>query len=199
MNKPSSNKKAEKKRCKWAQGKPGYYTAYHDKEWGKPIKRDQTHFELICLEGAQAGLSWDTVLQKRDHYRKLFYNFNIQRCANLKDSYLEKCLKDPGIIRNRLKVFSLRTNAKAFMAVQKEFGTFNAYIGPYVDKTPIVNNWKTMSDVPANTEISDVLSKDLKKRGFKFVGSTIVYAYMQSAGLVNDHTLDCAWHPNNQI
>lgn len=198
MNEPSNNKKSSPTRCQWAQNKPDYYTAYHDKEWGKPIKRDQAHFELICLEGAQAGLSWETVLQKRDHYRKLFYDFDIQRCANLKDAYLEKCLKDPGIIRNRLKVLSIRTNAKAFIAVQEEFRTFNAYIWSYVDKTPIINNWKTMSDVPANTKISDALSKDLKKRGFKFVGSTIVYAYMQSAGLVNDHTLDCAWHPSNQ-
>lgn len=197
MNTLNDTKKPPSKRCQWAHDKPRYYTDYHDKEWGKPIKRDQAHFELLCLEGAQAGLSWDTVLQKRNHYRKLFYNFDIQRCAKLKDSYLEKCLTDPGIIRNRLKVFSIRSNANAFMAVQAEFRTFNAYIWSYVDKTPIINNWQTMADVPATTDMSDALSKDLKKRGFKFVGSTIVYAYMQSAGLVNDHTLDCAWHPSN--
>jgi len=197
MNQQTKTSKVKKIRCGWAEGKRPYYIAYHDKEWGKPIKRDQAHFELICLEGAQAGLSWDTVLQKRDHYRKLFFDFDIERCANLKDAYLEKLLKDPGIIRNRLKVFSVRSNAIAFMEVQSEFSTFNAYIWSYVDGKLTVNRWQAMSEVPATSEISDRLSKDLKKRGFKFIGSTITYAYMQSAGLVVDHTIDCDWHPDN--
>ena len=197
MNRQNKTTKARKKRCGWAEGKRPYYVAYHDKEWGKPIKRDQTHFELVCLEGAQAGLSWDTVLQKRDHYRKLFFDFDIERCANLKDTYLETILKDPGIIRNRLKVFSVRSNAKAFLNIQSEFKSFDAFIWSYVEGKPLINHWRTMSEVPATSEISDRLSKHLKKRGFKFIGSTIIYAYMQSAGLVVDHTVDCDWHPDN--
>ncbi len=184
-------------RCAWATNKPDYYVDYHDNEWGRAITDDQAHFELICLEGAQAGLSWDTVLQKRERYRKVFKGFEPKRCAKLSDTYLEKLLEDKGIIRNRLKVYSVRTNAQVFLKVQTEFGSFNDYIWSYVDHEAIINRWKTMKQVPAKTELSDAISKDLKKRGFKFVGSTIVYAYLQSAGLVVDHTIDCAWHPDN--
>ncbi len=193
------NKKRQKPlvRCRWAEGKPDYYTDYHDNEWGRPITDDNAHFELICLEGAQAGLSWDTVLQKRERYRKVFRAFDPKRCAKLTDAYLEKLLEDPGIIRNRLKVYSVRTNAQAFLTLQAEYESYNSYIWSYVNNEPIINRWRTMKQVPAKTELSDTISKDLKKRGFKFVGSTIVYAYMQSAGLVVDHTIDCAWHPDN--
>lgn len=186
-----------RQRCAWAEGKPDYYVAYHDNEWGRPVTDDRAHFELLCLEGAQAGLSWDTVLQKRAHYRHVFHNFDIERCAKLTDSKLEKALKDPGIIRNRLKVYSVRSNAEAFMHVQTEFGTFSRYIWSWVDDKPIVNRWHAVTEVPARTELSDALSKQLKKFGFKFVGSTIVYAYLQAAGLVVDHTIDCPWHPDN--
>lgn len=186
-----------KNRCAWAQGKPPYYIDYHDKEWGNPVTHDSDHFELLCLEGAQAGLSWDTVLQKREHYRKVFHHFDVKRCAKLTDAYLEKLLKDPGIIRNRLKVYSVRSNAVAFQSIQSEFGSFNRYIWQMVDDTPIINHWRDMTQVPATSELSDQLSKQLKKLGFKFVGNTILYAYLQAAGLVVDHTTDCYWHPDN--
>lgn len=185
-----------KRRCAWAGNKP-FYVAYHDDEWGRPVRRDRGHFELLCLEGAQAGLSWETVLKKREHYRRVFHQFDIGRCAELEDSYLDTALLDPGIIRNRLKVYSVRDNAQAMLAVRQEFGSFNAYVWSYVDGEPLINRWRRMTEVPASTRISDALSKDLKKRGFKFVGSTIIYAYMQAAGLVCDHTMDCFRHPDN--
>ncbi|MBL1433817.1 MAG: DNA-3-methyladenine glycosylase I [Gammaproteobacteria bacterium] len=190
--------KSTAKRCAWAEGKAPYYLAYHDDEWGKPINDDTEHFELLCLEGAQAGLSWDTVLKKRERYRKVFHQFDIARCARLTDAYLEKLLHDPGIIRNRLKVYSVRSNAIAFQTMQAEHGSFNTFIWNLVDNTPRVNRWRNISDVPATSELSEQLSKQLKKRGFKFVGSTIVYAYLQAAGLIIDHTTDCDWHPDNQ-
>lgn len=177
-------------RCWWPGTDPDYI-AYHDEEWGVPVRDDQLLFEFICLEGQQAGLSWITVLKKRDHYRKCFKNFDVQKVARLTDRTIEKLLLDPGLIRNRLKLYSIRTNAKAFLAVQKEFGSFEKYIWSFVGGKPLDNKRKTRKNVPATTAESDAMSKDLKKRGFKFIGSTICYAFMQAAGLVNDHTSNC--------
>lgn len=179
------------KRCFWANPKNLDYVKYHDSEWGVPVTNDQLLFEMICLEGAQAGLSWETVLKKRAHYKKLFKDFDILKCSKLKDSYLEKILLDPGIIRNRLKVYSVRQNAIMALKIQNEFGSFRDYLWSYVNYKPIQNKLKNKKDILASTEISDLISKDLKKRGFKFIGSTIIYAFMQAVGMVNDHTIDC--------
>jgi len=165
--------------------------AYHDNEWGKPVKEDQILFEFLILEGAQAGLSWETILNRRENYRKIFREFDPEKLARLTDKQLETILENPGIIRNRLKVYSVRTNARLFLEVRKEFGTFSKYLLPFVDGKPLKNKWKHLSEIPATTPESDALSKDLKKRGFKFVGSTICYAFMQAVGMVNDHTIDC--------
>ena len=177
-------------RCWWS-GKDTDYIAYHDEEWGVPIRDDQLLFEFICLEGQQAGLSWITVLKKREQYRKSFKNFDVSKCANLTDRTIEKLLLDTGLIRNRLKLYSIRTNAKAFQAVQKEFGSFEKYIWSFVDGKALDGKRKNSTQVPSTTRESDAMSKDLKKRGFKFIGSTICYAFMQAAGLVNDHTSNC--------
>ncbi|MEM7430560.1 MAG: DNA-3-methyladenine glycosylase I [Pseudomonadota bacterium] len=185
---------ADKKRCKWCQGVNDEYLAYHDEEWGVPVYDDPTQFEFFILEGAQAGLSWRTILGRRDGYRSAFANFDVEKVARFTDKRLEKLLEDPGIIRNRLKVYGTRTNAQAFIQVQKEFGTFCDYIWGFVGGKPIQNNFKRDSDVPATTKESDALSKDLKKRGFKFVGSTIMYAHMQATGIVNDHIVSCFRH-----
>lgn len=182
------------KRCSWCGDDP-LYQQYHDDEWGDPVYDDLTLFEFLILEGAQAGLSWITILRKRDGYRNAFADFDVNKVARFSDKKLDKLLENPAIIRNRLKVYSARSNAKAFIEVQKEFGSFSDYLWGYVDGKPIVNYWKSLKHVPANTPLSDTISKDLKKRGFKFVGSTIVYAYMQSLGMVNDHTTDCYKHP----
>ena len=181
------------KRCAWVDDSK-LYQNYHDTEWGVPVRDDQTLFEFLILEGAQAGLSWITILKKREGYKALFKGFDVQKCAKLEDKYLEECLHNPSIIRNRLKVFSVRSNALAFIEVQKEFGHFSDYLWGFVDNQPIVNNWQTISEVPASTPLSDAIAKDLKKRGFKFVGTTIVYAYLQAVGIVNDHTTDCFCH-----
>ena len=165
--------------------------AYHDREWGKPLKNSRKLFELLNLEGAQAGLSWETILNRREHYRKIFKQFDPEKLARLTDRQLEKILKNPGIIRNRLKVYSVRLNARVYLEIRMEFGTFSKYLWSFVGGKPIQNQWKTMSEIPATTPESDVMGKDLKKRGFKFVGSTICYAFMQAAGMVNDHTVDC--------
>ncbi len=165
--------------------------AYHDDEWGVPTRDDTTLFEFLILEGAQAGLSWATILKKRDGYRKNFANFDVAKVARFTDKRVEKILTDPGVVRNRLKVVSTVTNAKAFLKVQKEFGSFSEYIWGFVGHKPIQNRWASMKEVPATTAESDAMSKDLKKRGFKFVGSTIMYAYMQATGMVNDHTVGC--------
>jgi len=180
-----------KTRCAWANPNSEIYIKYHDEEWGVPVHDDRHHFEMLILEGAQAGLSWETVLKKREGYRKSFHNFDVQKVAKMTDADLEKLLLNPEIIRNRLKVFSTRKNAVAFIEIQKEFVSFDKYIWQYVAGKPMVNNFKSLSDLPAKTEISDKISKDLKKRGMSFVGSTIVYAYMQAIGMVNDHTTDC--------
>lgn len=182
-----------KKRCGWC-GEDPLYVEYHDTEWGVPVYDDGKLFEFLILEGAQAGLSWITVLRKREGYRKQFADFDPQRVARFSDRQLEKRLADPGIIRNRLKVFGARTNARAFLAVQEAFGSFSDYIWGFVDGEPIQNTWKSLSEVPATTALSDTISKDMKRRGFTFVGSTIIYAHMQATGMVNDHTIDCFRH-----
>ena len=181
-------------RCRWAEGVSLDYIAYHDREWGVPVWDDRRQFEFLVLEGAQAGLSWSTILNKRDGYRKLFVEFDPEKVARFTKKRVEKLLLDPSIVRNRLKVESAVTNAKAFLKVQKEFGTFCDYIWQFVDGEPIQNAFKKDSDVPATSPQSDALSKDLKKRGFKFVGSTIIYAHMQATGMVNDHVSACFRH-----
>ena len=178
-------------RCSWAEGVSLDYIAYHDEEWGVPVFDDRVQFEFLILEGAQAGLSWSTILNKRDGYRKAFADFDPGKVARFTARRVEKLLQDPGIVRNRLKVQSAVSNAKAFLAVQEEFGSFSDYIWGFVDGSPIQNRFSNDSDVPATSPESDALSKDLKKRGFKFVGSTIVYAHMQATGLVNDHVSSC--------
>ena len=181
------------KRCTWCGDDP-LYIKYHDEEWGVPVKDDQTLFEFITLEGAQAGLAWITVLRKREGYRALFDNFDANKIARYTDKKLDKLLLDPRIIRNRLKVYGARKNAKAFLTVQQEEGSFSDYMWGFVDGKPITNTWKSMSDLPATSALSDTISKDMKKRGFTFVGSTIMYAHMQACGMINDHTLDCFRH-----
>ena len=179
------------KRCKWAEGVSLDYIKYHDEEWGVPVHADRLQFEFLILEGAQAGLSWSTILNKRAGYRKAFADFDPEKVARFTKKRVEKLLSDPSIVRNRLKVASTVTNAKAFLAVQKEFGSISDYIWGFVDGAAIQNRFKKDSDIPATSPESDALSKDLKKRGFKFVGSTIVYAHMQATGLVNDHVISC--------
>jgi len=179
-----------KNRCQWAGDDP-LYVAYHDEEWGMPVHDDRELFELLILEGAQAGLSWITILRKREGYRQAFDNFDVKKVAAYDEARREAQRNDPGIIRNKLKIKSAVQNAQAFLRVQEAFGSFDAYIWNFVDHKPILNAWQTMSDIPASTPLSEQISKDLKKRGFNFVGPTIVYAYMQSIGMVNDHTTDC--------
>lgn len=178
-------------RCRWAEGVSPAYIAYHDEEWGVPVWDDRTQFEFLLLEGAQAGLSWSTILNKRSGYKKHFANFDAEKVARFTQKRIEKILLDPAIIRNRLKVQSAVANAKAFLEVQEEFGTFCDYIWRFVDGRPIQNRIRKDSDTPATSPESDALSKDLKKRGFKFVGSTIMYAHMQATGMVNDHVVSC--------
>lgn len=180
-----------RKRCEWCENSFDEYVKYHDEEWGVPVHDDQKHYEFLVLEGAQAGLSWSTIIKKREGYRKAFANFDYKKVAKYDEAKIEQLLQDPGIIRNRLKVRSAVTNAQRFLEVQKEFGSFDTYIWQFVNGKPIVNKWKSIGQVPASTKESDALSKDLKKRGFKFVGTTIMYAHMQACGLVNDHTVDC--------
>lgn len=178
-----------KSRCAWASAEPN--TTYHDKEWGRPVHDDQLLFEFLILEGAQAGLSWTTILNKRENYRKAFAGFDPKKVARFDARKIESLLKDEGIVRNRLKVESTVSNAKAFLAVQKEFGSFDAYIWQFVGGKTIDHKIKSMRDIPSKTQESDAMSKDLKKRGFRFVGSTICYAFMQACGLVNDHVSSC--------
>jgi DNA-3-methyladenine glycosylase I len=180
-------------RCSWCGDDP-LYIKYHDEEWGVPVRDDQTLFEFLLLEGAQAGLSWITVLRKREGYRALFAGFDAGKVARYSDKKLEQLLLDSRIIRNRLKVFGARKNAQAFLRVQEQEGSFANYMWNFVDDTPIQNTWKSLSQVPATTELSDAISKDMKSRGFTFVGSTIIYAHMQATGMVNDHTSDCFRH-----
>ena len=179
-----------KQRCAWCE-KDDLYRNYHDNEWGKPVYDDATIFEFLILETFQAGLSWYTVLAKRENFRKAFDNFNLKKIANYSEDKMAELAEDAGIIRNKLKIKATVTNAQAFIKVQEEFGTFSKYIWGFVDGKPINNQPKTLSEVKATTPISDALSKDLKKRGFKFVGSTVMYAHMQATGMVNDHILEC--------
>ncbi|HEX22038.1 MAG TPA: DNA-3-methyladenine glycosylase I [Chromatiales bacterium] len=181
----------DKCRCEWVPADDPLYIAYHDEEWGVPEYDDRRLFEMLLLEGAQAGLSWITILRKRENYRRLFDGFDAEKIARYKPKKIAALLDDPGIVRNRLKVNTAVTNAQLFLDVQNEFGSFSDYLWQFVDGEPIINAWRRISDVPASTSESDAMSKDLKKRGFKFVGSTICYAYMQSLGMVNDHTTDC--------
>lgn len=177
-------------RCAWVGERP-HFIRYHDKEWGVPIHDDQRHFEMLLLEGAQAGLTWETILLRREGYRQAFAGFDPLQVARFTARSKAALLNNPGIIRNRLKIEAAVTNAQRFLAVQEEYGSFDRYVWHFVGGRPKVNRWKRQSQVPATTPESDALSKDLKGRGFRFVGSTIVYAYMQAAGLVDDHTLDC--------
>ncbi|MCU7852127.1 MAG: DNA-3-methyladenine glycosylase I [Candidatus Thiodiazotropha sp. (ex Monitilora ramsayi)] len=183
----------QKKRCTWAGSDP-LYQSYHDTEWGVPCFDDQRLFEFLILEGAQAGLAWITILRKRANYLKNFDDFDPCKVARYSPKRIEKLLQDPGIVRNRLKVESTVTNAKAFLQMQEKHGRFSDYLWDYVDGEPVTNHWQTINQVPASTPLSDQLSKDLKKAGFKFVGTTICYAYMQAVGMVNDHTTDCFRH-----
>jgi len=179
------------KRCEWAKATNPLYVAYHDDEWGVPAHDDRHLFEMLVLEGAQAGLAWETILNKRQTYRRAFDAFDVRRVARYDARKVAVLLGDAGIVRNRLKVAAAITNAQAFLVVQKEFGTFDAYLWRFVSGTPKQNNWQTLRDIPPRTAESDALSKDLARRGFKFVGSTICYAYMQAVGLVNDHIEVC--------
>ena len=181
-------------RCAWAADGDDLMRDYHDREWGVPLHDDNALFEFLCLEGAQAGLSWRTVLAKRENYRKAFHGFDIARVAAMKDRELEKRLLDPGIIRNRLKVSSVRDNAVAALQVIDESGSLDAYLWSFVDGKPLRNRWKTPGEVPASTPLSDRMSKALKKRGFRFVGSTICYSLMQATGMINDHLTGCFRH-----
>ena len=179
-----------KQRCDWCGVDP-IYVEYHDKEWGVPVHDDRKLFEFLILEGAQAGLSWITILKKRDGYRKAFADFDVNKVARFTEKKCEKLLQNPGIVRNRLKVKSAVTNAQAFLKIQEEFGSFDKYIWGFVNGKPIINRFRSVKNVPATSAVSDAMSKDLKERGFKFVGSTICYAHMQATGMVNDHTVDC--------
>ncbi len=179
-----------KKRCEWCGSDP-LYVAYHDEEWGVPLHDDQRLFEFLLLEGAQAGLSWITILRKRENYRMAFDGFDPEKMARWRPARIEKLLQNPGIVRNRLKVESAKSNAQAFLKILKEFRSFDEYIWGFTGGQTIRNRWKTLKDIPASTPESDAMSRDLKKRGFRFVGSTICYAFMQATGMVNDHTIGC--------
>lgn len=182
---------AARVRCPWGEGGNEAMRRYHDEEWGCPQHDDRALFELLVLEGAQAGLSWRTVLDKREHYRRCFHGFDIERVGRMSDAELMRLLEEPGLIRNRLKIFSARDNARAALAVISEFGSLDAYLWSFVDGKPIVNRWTEQRQLPAATADSDRMSKELRKRGFRFVGSTICYAHMQASGMVNDHLVHC--------
>ncbi|MBA3603045.1 MAG: DNA-3-methyladenine glycosylase I [Parachlamydiaceae bacterium] len=188
----------EKKRCFGGQPGKEFYAEYHDREWGIPSHDDTHLFEMLILEGAQAGLSWETILKRREGYREAFYRFDVRKVASMSDRELDDLLLNEKIIRNRLKVYSARKNAMVFIEIQKTFGSFDSYLWSFVNGKPIVNAWGQFQEVPARTVESDALSKDLKKRGMIFVGSTIMYAYMQAVGLVNDHLKDCWLHKKNE-
>ncbi|XP_063541539.1 DNA-3-methyladenine glycosylase 1-like [Cydia strobilella] len=193
----SSETSAEIIRCDWLNQDP-IYIAYHDEEWGKPQYDELKLFEMLCLEGQQAGLSWITVLKKRDHYRKLFYNFNPSKIAKLRESNVETYLKDPGIVRHKGKLESIINNAKCFLKMEAEGDNFSEFIWDFVDHKPIINSWSTHRDIPTETAHSKAMSKALKAKGFKFIGSTICYAFMQACGLVNDHILNCVSRIENK-
>ena len=186
-------------RCPWRGIEKNFYEIYHDTEWGLPVLNNDNYlFEMLILEGAQAGLSWETILKKREHYRRLFHHFDPFQVSVMTDEDLETILKNPDIVRNRLKVFSTRKNAIAFLKIQKEFGTFHQYLWNFVQGKTILNHWTDMKEVPTKTPLSDTISKDLKKRGMTFVGSTILYSFLQAVGVVNDHLVSCFCHPKNK-
>lgn len=189
-----TKKTKEVKRCFWVDLNKDYYIDYHDREWGVPVHDDKIHFEFLILEGAQAGLSWTTILSRREGYRKAYSNFDVKKVAKYDEKKIQQLLKDEGIIRNKLKVYGSVNNAKLFIEIQKEFGSFDNYIWSFVGNKVINHKCKTRADVKPTTKESDALSNDMKKRGFKFCGSTIMYAHMQACGLVNDHTTDCFRH-----
>jgi len=191
MTQVTARKSPVRKRCSWAPEENEIYRVYHDEEWGVPVYDDQTIFEFLVLESAQAGLSWITILRKRENYRKAFVGFDPKKIAKFTAKDVKRLLNDAGIVRNRLKIESTINNAKRFLEVQKEFGNFSKYIWGFVGGKPQKNKWKTLKQVPAKTAVAEVLSKDLKKRGFKFLGPTVIYAHMQATGMVNDHTVDC--------
>ena len=180
-----------RKRCGWVEGQFPEYINYHDTEWGVPVHNDRVHFEFLILEGAQAGLSWSTILKRREGYRNAFADFNPEEVARFDEAKVQELKQNPAIIRHELKIRSAISNARHFLDIQNEFGSFDTYVWQFVGGEPIVNHWESIKEVPATTKESEALSKDLKKRGFKFVGSTIIYAYMQACGLVMDHTKDC--------
>ena len=183
-----------KTRCFWATQDNLLMRTYHDTEWGRPVHSDRMHFEMLTLEGAQAGLSWNTILKKRIDYRRVFANFDPTKVVRFSDSKIETLMQDPSIVRNRRKILSTVSNAKAFLTIQKEFGSFDTYIWQFVDGKPIYTGFTGIDNYPTTTEISDTISKDLKKRGFSFVGSTIIYAYMEACGLTQNHTTNCYLH-----
>ncbi|MEJ2140094.1 MAG: DNA-3-methyladenine glycosylase I [Gammaproteobacteria bacterium] len=189
----------ERQRCPWSTGVSDAYLRYHDEEWGVPVWDDRRQFEFLILEGAQAGLSWSTVLHKRAGYRKAFAEFDALKVSRFRPARIEKLVQNPAIIRNRLKIESAVSNARAFLEVQSEFGSFCDYIWGFVDGRPKQNRWRRQEDVPATSKESDALSKDLKKRGFRFVGSTIIYAHMQATGMVNDHITNCYRHAECKV
>ncbi|MDO4230198.1 MAG: DNA-3-methyladenine glycosylase I [Capnocytophaga sp.] len=196
MNSENSNLNASKTRCGWCE-KDDLYRSYHDNEWGKPVYDDATIFEFLVLESFQAGLSWHTILKKREHFREAFDAFDYKKIALYNDQKVEELMQNAGIIRNKLKILATINNAQKFIEVQQEFGSFSKYIWAFVDGKPIVNKPKTLKDIPATSEISDNLAKNLKKRGFKFLGSTVMYAHLQATGLINDHLADCFCQENN--
>jgi DNA-3-methyladenine glycosylase I len=181
-------------RCPWSEGVSPTYLEYHDREWGVPVHDDRTQFEFLILEGAQAGLSWSTILHRREGYRRAFAGFDPVKVARFTPARIEKLLRDPGIIRNRLKVAAAVHNARAFLELKDEFGSFDAYIWNFVDGRPVRNRWRSQADVPATSPVSDALSRDMKARGFRFVGSTTLYAHLQATGLINDHLVSCFRH-----
>jgi DNA-3-methyladenine glycosylase I len=185
---------ADTSRCSWCGSDPLYVT-YHDEEWGVPVFDDRTLFEFLILEGAQAGLSWSTILKKRENYRRAFDNFDVAKVARYDGTKIAALLTDPGIVRNQLKIGAAVTNAQAFLKVQDEWGGFSDYIWSFIDGRPIQNSWRALSEIPATTPLAETISKDLKKRGFRFVGPTIVYAHMQATGMVNDHLVKCFRYP----
>jgi len=188
-----------KNRCQWVEGSFDDYIRYHDQEWGAPVHDDKVLFEFLILEGAQAGLSWSTILKKRHGYQVAFSNWNVKTIALYNEERIQQLMLDPGIVRNQLKIRSTVSNAQNFIRIQDQLGSFDQYLWSFVDGQPIVNSFGSHQDVPAKTELSDTISKDLKKRGFKFIGTTIVYAYMQAVGLVNDHTTDCFRYTEVQL
>ncbi|HYW33830.1 MAG TPA: DNA-3-methyladenine glycosylase I [Balneolaceae bacterium] len=183
-----------KNRCPWCDNTFEKYVQYHDEEWGVPVHDDRTQFEFLVLESAQAGLSWSTILKKREGYRNAFADFNVSKVARFDEQKIQQLLRDPEIVRNELKIRSAVSNARHFIEIKEEFGSFNDYIWSFVNGSPIQNHWETMDEVPANTEISQKMADDLKKRGFKFTGPTVMYAHMQATGMVNDHLTNCFRH-----